>query len=133
MESARCSSEGELEFFQCDSSLTGQPLPKDGLALEILEGEISTPLTSLSAMLAGWSTTDREFQRNEDGAIITLTEREAHGGATTLERPFTAIGATSGAKEVGNADAILQKEMTGNVNDGLFNDLDFDNGLSQEI
>lgn len=60
--------------------------------------------------------------------IATLTEREAHGDATTLETPSTATRITSRTEESG--DAELHKETMGDVGDGLFNDLDFDDSLT---
>jgi hypothetical protein len=36
-------------------------------------------------------------------------------------------------EEAGDAEVILQKETMGDVSDGSFNDLDFDDSSSQEI
>lgn len=84
-------------------------------------------------MFTDWSATARNFEDNEDGVIATLTEREAYGDAAAPETPSTTTRITSRTKEAGDAEVILQKETMGDVGEGLFDDLDFDDRLSQEI
>lgn len=131
MESAGCPSEADLDCFDTIVARWAA-LPEDVLALEILEGSTGTAPTSLSAMLTGWLAADRNSQDNEAGVIATLTEREANGDITDLETPSTAARTVSRAEEAGDAEVVLRKENIEDMGDGLFNDPDFDDSLSQE-
>ncbi|KAM0714625.1 hypothetical protein Q7P37_009921 [Cladosporium fusiforme] len=114
-------------------SLAGQPLPEEVLALELLKDGTGTALTSLSSILAGWSTSDRNSRDKEVGLIATVTERQEYGDTAVSGTPSTTTILMNRVEEAGDAAETSQKEMMGKVDDGLFNDLDFDDSLSQEI
>jgi hypothetical protein len=115
------------------SALARQPLLEDVLALETLESGTGTTPISLSTMFNGWSAPARNLQDSENRAIATLMEQEAYGDVTVLDTPSATTRITNKAEEANDAEMILQKETEGNVGDGLFDDLDFDDRLSQEI
>jgi hypothetical protein len=50
-----------------------------------------------------------------------------------LETFSTATRITSRIEEAGDAEVVLQKDTIGDVSDDLFDNLDFDDYLSQEI
>jgi hypothetical protein len=114
-------------------ALAGQPFPEDFLALEILESGTGATPTSLSALLTGWSAAARNVHNNRDGAIATLMERKAYSDATGPETSSTATRITSRIGEAGNVEVVLQKDTMGDLSDDLFDYLDFDDYLSQEI
>ena len=72
-------------------------------------------------------------QNNEDKATATLAAQEEYSNTAALEPPSDAARSTSRAEEAGDTEAILQKETTGKLGDGLFDDLEFNDCLSQEI
>ena len=111
-------------------ALAAQPFPKDVLALEISESGTGATPTSLSAMFTGWSAAARDVRDNKDVAMATLIERNS----TDPETSSTAsTRITSSMKEAGDAEVILQKDTMGDVSDELFDGVNFDDSLSQEI
>jgi hypothetical protein len=61
-------------------------------------------------------------------------ERKAYGDATDPETSYTTTTRiTSIMEEAGDAEMILQKDTMGDVSDELFDSLNFDDPLSQEI
>lgn len=104
------------------------------MALEILESGTGATPTNLSAVFTGWSAAARDVRDNKDVAIATLIERKAYGNATDPETSSTTnIRITSSMKEAGDAEVILQKDTMGDVSDELFDGVNFDDPLSQEI
>jgi hypothetical protein len=65
--------------------------------------------------------------------MATLMKRKAYGDATNPETSSTNTRITTRIEEAGDAEVILQKDTMGDVSDELFDDLDFDDYLSQEI
>jgi hypothetical protein len=117
-------------------ALAGQPLPGAALALERPEVDSNKPLAGLSSMLFGWSVSDCDAQDIDDVAVSNVTDREVGGevnveGATRTARTITT--GTSGEEIVAVAEAsVWDKEMVG-LDDDLFENVDFDEALSQEI
>jgi hypothetical protein len=114
-------------------ALAAQPFPGDVLALELLGSSTGATPTSLSAMFTGWSAAARNVCDNEDGARATLTERKEYGDATDPETSSTTTSMTRRIEEAGDAELILQKDTMGDVSDELFDGVNFDDPLSQEI
>ena len=114
-------------------ALAAQPFPGDVLALELLESSTGATPTSLSAMFTGWSAAARNVCDNEDGARATLMERKEYGDATDPETSSTTTRITRRIEEAGDAELSLQKDTMGNVSDELFDGVNFDDPLSQEI
>ena len=117
-------------------ALAGQPLPGAALALEGPEVDSNTPLAGLSSMLFGWSVSDCDAQDIDDVAVSNVTEREVGGevnveGAARTARTITA--GTSGEEIVAVAEASVWDKAMGGLDDDLFENVDFDEPLSQEI
>jgi hypothetical protein len=101
-----------------------------------LENGPGTAPTSLSDILTGWSSFEQK-SRDDEGEPTTLTHREEDGDAAALGTPPTTASITSRPEEA-EAEAedsglSLRQVMMGDVDDGLLKDLNFDDGLSQEI
>ena len=114
-------------------SVAGQSLPEGSLMLEMLEDGTGTAPISLSDMLAGWPTFDRNSIQDEVGLTATLTQHEEDGNAAIPGTLSITASTTSRAEESGDAGRISQEGMIGNAEEGLFNgldDLDFDECLS---
>jgi len=109
------------------------------LGLEILEDSTATAPSSLSGMLTGWPTFDRNSTENEGGSIVTLTYCEKDGDGAVPKTPSTTTKTARTAVEAGHAGRTSQEGTIGGLEDGLFNDLDdldyldFDECLNQEI
>jgi hypothetical protein len=114
-------------------ALAGQPFPEHVLALEILESGTGATPTSLSAMFTGWPAAARNFHDNKDGTIATLIERKAYGDATDPETSAIATRITSRTEKADDVEVISQKGTIKDVSDELFDGLDFDDRLSEEI
>jgi hypothetical protein len=114
-------------------ALAAQPFPGDVLALELLESSTGATPTSLSAMFTGWSAAARNVCDNEDGARATLMERKEYSDATDPETSSTTTRITRRIEEAGDAELSLQKDTMGDVSDELFDGVNFDDPLSQEI
>jgi hypothetical protein len=87
-------------------------------------------------MLFGWSVSDCDAQDIEDVAVSNVSEREV-GGEVTVEGAArtarTITTGTSGEEIVADAEAsVWNKAMVG-LDDELFENVDFDEPLSQEI
>ena len=108
-------------------ALAGQSLPDTVLALERPEVEISAAPAGLSSMLAGWSVSDHATQRSSDPAAAHLLEREAEVKMNTSE-------VVRGREDVvANAESSIAKKNLLVVDDGLLDNIDFDERLSQQI
>jgi hypothetical protein len=108
-------------------ALAGQSLLDTVLALERPEVEISAAPAGLSSMLAGWSVSDHATQRSSDPAAAHLLEREAEVKMNTSE-------AIRGREDVvANAESSIAKKNVLVVDDGLLDNIDFDERLSQQI
>jgi hypothetical protein len=92
--------------------------------LEMVEDSTGTALTSLSGMLTGWPAFDQNFTEDEGGLTATLSQREEDGDAAISGTPLITASTTSRAEEAGDGGLISQEGMMGNLEDGLFNDLD---------
>jgi hypothetical protein len=108
-------------------ALAGQSLPDTVLALERPEVEITAAPAGLSSMLAGWSVSDHATQRSSDPTAAHLLEREAEVKMNTSE-------AVRGREDaVANAESSIAKKNMLVVDDGLLDNIDFDERLSQQI
>jgi hypothetical protein len=108
-------------------AFAGQSLPDTVLALERPEVEISAAPAGLSSMLAGWSVSDHATQWSSDPAAAHLLERDTEVKMNTPE-------AARGREEVvANAKSSIAKKDMLVVDDGLLNNIDFDERLSQQI
>jgi hypothetical protein len=99
----------------------------------LLESSTGATPTSLSAMFTGWSAAARNVCDNEDGARATLMERKEYSDATDPETSSTTTRITRRIEEAGDAELSLQKDTMGDVSDELFDGVNFDDPLSQEI
>jgi hypothetical protein len=63
----------------------------------------------------------------------SVTERKACGDATDPETSAIATRVTSRTEKAGDVEVISQKGTIKDVSDELFDGLDFDDRLSQEI
>jgi hypothetical protein len=114
-------------------ALADQPLPGTTLALERLEAGISAVPTGLSSMLAGWSVSELGAQRSDVTETALLTEREMEGELDTPQALRTTT-ATSNREQVAViAEPIMLKGTMQIVDDGLLENVDFDERLSQQI
>jgi hypothetical protein len=109
-------------------------VPEEVLALETLENAPGIAPTSLSDILTGWSLFERK-SRDDEGESTTLTHREEDGGAAALGTPLATASTTSRLEEAETEDLGLSSRQVimGDVDDGLLKDLNFDDGLRQEI
>lgn len=111
-------------------TLARQSLPEEVMVLETLEYGSGTASTSLSDILTGWS----PFRRNSldgEGEPSTTKHREEVGDRPTLGPPLTTAGTANRSEEDENWKLCSREVL--DVDDGLWKDLDFDDGLSQEI
>lgn len=116
-------------------SLAGQPLPEGILAVEML-GDRSTVLNSLSGMLTGWPTSKRISGEACSETVAVPTQHEEDDNAAAASMPATDTSITSRAEEAGDPGQVSQKKIVKSVEGELFDDfddLDFDESLSQEI
>jgi hypothetical protein len=116
-------------------SLARQPLPKDVLVLETLENGPSTAPTSLSDILTGWSSFERK-SRDGEGEPTTPTPRREDDDVVALGTPSTTASTTNIPDVAEGLGLSSRQVIMGDVNDaddGLLMDLNFDDGLSQEI
>lgn len=111
-------------------SLARQPLPEEALVLETLEYGSGIAPTSLSDILTGWSPFRRSSLDGE-GEPSTTKHREEVGDRATLGPPSTTASTANRPEEDENS-RLCSREVL-DVDDGLLKDLDFDDGLSQEI
>jgi hypothetical protein len=113
-------------------SLAGQRLPEDVLVLETLENGFCTAPTSLSDILTGWSSFERK-SRDGEGEPTTPTHREEDGDAATSGPASTTTSTTNRPEGAEGLGMISRQVRRGDVDDELLKDLNFDDGLSQEI
>jgi hypothetical protein len=114
-------------------ALTGQPLPEAALALERPEAGILAASAGLSPMLAGWSEFDGTTRRSGDPATAHLTEQNVEDEINTQEVVRTTTAATSGKEVVADVEPSMQKGTMLVVDDGLLENIDFEEPLSQQI
>ena len=114
-------------------ALTGQPLPEAALALERPEAGILAASAGLSPMLAGWSEFDGTTRRSADPAIAYLTEQNVEDEMNIQEVVRTTTVATSGNEVVADVDPSMRKGTLLVVDDGLLENVDFEERLGQQI
>lgn len=113
-------------------ALTGQPLPRVELALERSEAEIIAAPAGLSLMLAGWSEFDGTTRRSGDPATAHLTEQNVDK-INTQEVVRTTTAAISGKEVMADVEPSMRKGTMLVVDDGLLENVDFEERLSQQI
>jgi hypothetical protein len=114
-------------------ALAGQPLPGASLALERPELGSSAAQAGLSPMLAGWTVSDCDARNIEDVAVANVTERRVRGEVIMQGAARTITTEISGEEIVTNAESSVRKDKMMGVDDGLFENIDFDEHLSQQI
>lgn len=114
-------------------ALTGQPLPEAALALERPEAGILEASAGLSPMLAGWSEFDGTTRRSGDLATARLTEQNVEDKKTTQEVVRTTTAAISGKEVMADVEPSMRKGTMLVVDDGLLDNVDFEERLSQQI
>lgn len=114
-------------------ALTGQPLPEAALALERPDGEVGAAPAGLSPMLAGWSELDGTTRRSGDLATTRVSQQNVEGEMNTPEVARTTTAATRGQDVVADTESRMWKESMLVVDDGLLDDVDFEERLSQQI
>jgi hypothetical protein len=114
-------------------ALAGQPLPGASLALERPELGSSAAQAGLSPMLAGWTVSDCDARSIEDVAVANVTERRVRGEVIMQGAARTITTEISGEEIVTNAESSVRKDKMMGVDDGLFENIDFDEHLSQQI
>lgn len=114
-------------------ALAGRPLPRAELALERSEFGITTASAGLSSMLAGWSVSGYATEWSGDAAAARLTTRDIEAAVHTPEASRTTATTNSREEVVTNVESSMRKEMMPLVDEGLFEDVDFDERLSQQI
>jgi hypothetical protein len=113
--------------------LTGQSLPRAELALERPEAEIIAAPAGLSPMLAGWPESGCALKWSINSASAHLTEQKLEGDVNAPEVVRTTTAVTSGEEVVANAKSSVLKETIPFVDEGLLENVDFDERLSQQI
>jgi hypothetical protein len=108
-------------------ALARQSLPDTVLALERPDVGISAAPAGLSSMLAGWSVSDHATQWSSDHAAAHLLEREAEVKMNTPE------AARRREEVVANAESSIAKKNVLVMDDGLLDNIGFDERLSQQI
>jgi hypothetical protein len=81
----------------------------------------------------GWSVYDYVTRLPGDSAAAHLTERGVEGDMSTPEAVQNTTAASSRETVVANADSNMRKETVLVVHDGLLDNTDFDERLSQQI
>jgi len=114
-------------------ALAGRPLPETTLALERCEVAISAPPAGLSPMLAGWSVSELGAQWSDVTEAARLKEREMEGELDIAQAIRTTTATSSKEQVAENAESIALKGMMQAVDDGLLENVDFDERLSQQI
>jgi hypothetical protein len=114
-------------------ALAGQPLPGAALALERSDIGTSASTADLSPMLAGWSVPDYATEWHGDPAAARSTEREIKGSETLPEAVRTTNAGTYRETVLTNAKSSIWKETVSLVDDGLLENIVFDERLSQQI
>jgi hypothetical protein len=100
-----------------------------------LENGPSTAPTSLSDILTGWSSFERK-SRDGEGEPTTPTPRREDDDVVALGTPSTTASTTNIPDVAEGLGLSSRQVIMGDVNDaddGLLMDLNFDDGLSQEI
>jgi len=110
-----------------------QPLPETALALERPEFGISAAPTAPSLMPTGRSVYDYDAHLPGDSAAAHLTAPGVEGNVTTPEAIRTTTAASSGDAVVARAESSMQTETMLLVDDGLTENTDFDERLSQQF
>ena len=113
--------------------LTGQSLPRAELALERPGAETIAAPAGLSPMLAGWPESGCALQWPVDSASAHLAEQKVEGDVNAPEVVRTTISVASGEEIVANAKSSGLKETILVVDEGLLENVDFDERLSQQI
>lgn len=110
-------------------SLAGQPLPDGLLAIETLEDGPGNAPIFLSDILTGWSLSEQK-SRDDEGESSSMSRRENDGDRAALDPPLTTVSTTNTPEK--NDLGLCAREMP-DLDDGLLNDIEFDDSLSQEI
>lgn len=113
--------------------LTGQPLPEAALALERPEAGILAASAGLSPMLTGWPEFDATTRRSGNPATAHLTEQNVEDEMDTQEVIRTTTAATSGIEVDADVEPSMRKGTMLVVDDGLLENVDFEERLSQQI
>lgn len=92
-------------------------------------GPGTTP-TNLSDALTGWSMLERK-SRDDESKPTSTTHREKDSDRAALGPPSTTASIANRPGENGKSDSCSLE--VSDVDDGLLKDLDFDDGLGQEI
>jgi hypothetical protein len=114
-------------------ALAGQPLPGAALALERSDIGTSAATTGLSPLLAGWSVIDCATEWHGDPATARSTEREMEWSENTLEAVRTTSAGIYTENVLANAKSSIRKETVSLVDNGLLENVDFDEPLSQQL
>ena len=114
-------------------ALAGQPLPGAALALERSDIGTSAATTGLSPLLAGWSVIDCATEWLGDPAAARSTELEIKGSEILPEAVRTTTAGTHTENILANEKSSTRKETVSLVDDGLLENVDFDEPLSQQI
>lgn len=84
-------------------------------------------------MLAGWPESGCALQWPVNSASVHQTEQKVEGDVNAPEVVRTAIAVTSGEEVLTNAKSSGLKETILDVDEGLLENVDFDERLSQQI
>jgi hypothetical protein len=114
-------------------ALAGRSLLETALALERPEVGISAAPAGLSPMLAGWSVSELVAQWSDVTEAAHLKEREMEGELDMPQAVRTTTATSSKEQVAVIAESIMLKGMMQAVDDGLLENVDFDERLSQEI
>jgi hypothetical protein len=114
-------------------ALAGRPLPETALALERSGVGISAAPAGLSPMLAGWSVYELGAQWSDVTEAARLKEREMEGELDMPQAVRTTTATSSKEQVAVIAESIMLKGMMQAVDDGLLENVDFDERLSQQI
>lgn len=114
-------------------ALAGRPLPGAALALEMPDIGTTVVTGGLSPILVGWSVSDHAIEYSRNVAMAISTEREAEGEVTAPRDARTTTAPSNGDDVVSSAEASMRNEAMVNVDEGLLENVDFDERLSQQI
>jgi hypothetical protein len=84
-------------------------------------------------MLAGWSVSDLAVQHSDNFTVASSTVQEPESGVTTPASAQNTTAATVGEENVADAGSSVEKEAVVGIDDGLLDNVDFDERLSHQI
>ena len=110
-----------------------RPLPETTLALERSEVGVGAAKAGLSPMFVGWTASELGVEWSVDSVANPSGGRRLEGKLDTPQTPCTTTAGTDREKVGTITESSMRNETMLAVDGGLFENVDFDEPLSQQI